>query len=1047
MQWDSLHSKTKAALPPGGIAPKRYMVGVLKPEAGSKDQLTEFDFVWMKAHAKIPVSTIRKQWAKRCPGTEFELEYRHEVPADDTIVRNLNYYGDDLIVFRVVDVEKKGLSPLNTVLRPAPVNKGEPIEEAAHRQPVKIEKPHGESQSQLSTQPSMPHIGLQQGNPSLAGLLGSYLHASSIQAIMNSAVGNTMTDEQIRSLRQIMDTVPEARNNLSKLTELYAAKENVPGVSSGPRTPKMSSASTLPTSNGRTPAPSWDTLRDHQRPSVEPVDQKVFLHPPRHPNESTLPLNGDLLRPRTSTHDSSSLGVLPARPSYPPHQSPYGLLVPSAPVSHQLDARNRKPISHHSNHARASSSQTGNAQSEPQGSHPVKAERRSPSPSRTPEPGAAEFDAEGVFNRDPFPDAEGGAEIVPTDEHLRDLIELKSPELLEAGVAKAIEVLDAFKTIFEQHKATSADANAWLQSIEQTKAKAERTRTIVGVVGNTGAGKSSVINAMLDEERLVPTNCMRACTAVVTELSWNDNEEPDQRYRAEIEFIGRSDWKKELKILIQEFLTENGTLSREASDQNTDAGIAWAKFHAVYPKIHKDQLANCTVEGFMAERSVLSVLDTTKRINNARPDDFYTQLQHYVDSKEKMTGKKDQKKPPPSTEFWPLIKVVKIYTRAPALSTGAVIVDLPGVHDSNAARAAVADRYIKQCTGLWIVAPITRAVDDKAAKKLLGDSFRRQLQLDGGYSSVTFICSKTDDISITEATSSLDLQDQISDLDDQQADYEKEIDNLNDKIAELKETILVYRVVMDEADTEIDTWEDLKDDANDGKTVFAPVQKQPRKRKRGISKRKSSKRRKAEEDDSDVEYISSENDSNGSEIESDSEDVQAPRSPLTLGDIKQKLEELKLSKKNARQEKALVSHHITELRPKIKEIKDRIADLRLQMSAICIAGRNEYSKGAIQNDFAAGIKELDQENQAEKDEEAFNPDEDFRDYDEVARSLPVFCISSRAYQKMSGRLKKDENVPGFTTPEETGVSLPRCCLEIGLTRVDAATPGALQKAH
>lgn len=31
---------------------------------------------------------------------------------------------------------------------------------------------------------------------------------------------------------------------------------------------------------------------------------------------------------------------------------------------------------------------------------------------------------------------------------------------------------------------------------------------------------------------------------------------------------------------------------------------------------------------------------------------------------------------------------------------------------------------MKACTGLWIVAPITRAVDDKTAKSLLGDSFR-----------------------------------------------------------------------------------------------------------------------------------------------------------------------------------------------------------------------------------------------------------------------------------------------------------------------------------
>jgi hypothetical protein len=86
---------------------------------------------------------------------------------------------------------------------------------------------------------------------------------------------------------------------------------------------------------------------------------------------------------------------------------------------------------------------------------------------------------------------------------------------------------------------------------------------------------------------------------------------------------------------------------------------------------------------------------------------------------------------------------------------------------------------------------------------------------------------------------------------------------------------------------------------------------------------------------------------------------------------------------------------------------------------MCITGRNAYSKGAIQQDFAAGIRELNMENAEEEDEEAFNPDEDQRDYDEVARSLPVFCISSRAYQKMCGRLKKDGNVPGFRTAEET----------------------------
>lgn len=52
------------------------------------------------------------------------------------------------------------------------------------------------------------------------------------------------------------------------------------------------------------------------------------------------------------------------------------------------------------------------------------------------------------------------------------------------------------------------------------------------------------------------------------------------------------------------------------------------------------------------------------------------------------------------------------------------------------------------------MAPITRAVDDKAAKSLLGESFKRQLKYDGTYSRVTFICSKTDDISVSDHPSS-----------------------------------------------------------------------------------------------------------------------------------------------------------------------------------------------------------------------------------------------------------------------------------------------------
>jgi hypothetical protein len=120
----------------------------------------------------------------------------------------------------------------------------------------------------------------------------------------------------------------------------------------------------------------------------------------------------------------------------------------------------------------------------------------------------------------------------------------------------------------------------------------------------------------------------------------------------------------------------------------------------VYPQKSNKDLANTTVEQLMNEPSVKG---TTTMIEKPRPESFYRALQHFVDSKEKATTgeskKKKEKGQKRQMEFWSLIKVVRIYTKADALSTGAVIVDIPGVHDANAARAAVAAGYMKQCTG------------------------------------------------------------------------------------------------------------------------------------------------------------------------------------------------------------------------------------------------------------------------------------------------------------------------------------------------------------
>lgn len=54
-------------------------------------------------------------------------------------------------------------------------------------------------------------------------------------------------------------------------------------------------------------------------------------------------------------------------------------------------------------------------------------------------------------------------------------------------------------------------------------------------------------------------------------------------------------------------------------------------------------------------------------------------------------------------------------------------------------------------------------------------------------------------------------------------------------------------------------------------------------------------------------------------------------------------------------------------------------------------------------------------------EAEFDPEDEIRNYDQVAESLPVFCVSSIAYQTLSGRFRQDGKTPGFQSLEETEI--------------------------
>ena len=157
---------------------------------------------------------------------------------------------------------------------------------------------------------------------------------------------------------------------------------------------------------------------------------------------------------------------------------------------------------------------------------------------------------------------------------------------------------------------------------------------------------------------------------MVTEISWNDTE---RAYRAEIEFITAADWEKELKTLFQDLLDGNGDVSRDCANEDTDAGIAYAKIKAVYPRKTKEDISNSSIQSMLCD--VSHILDKTRVVEDDDPLVFYKHLQHFVDSKEKATGNKDKdQKERREMEVWPLIKVVRCVFCS--LATYLVLIDV-----------------------------------------------------------------------------------------------------------------------------------------------------------------------------------------------------------------------------------------------------------------------------------------------------------------------------------------------------------------------------------
>ncbi|PGH26649.1 hypothetical protein AJ80_01594 [Polytolypa hystricis UAMH7299] len=271
----------------------------------------------------------------------------------------------------------------------------------------------------------------------------------------------------------------------------------------------------------------------------------------------------------------------------------------------------------------------------------------------------------------------------------------------------------------------------------------------IGLVGDSGVGKSSLINSLLDVKSLAKTGGnARACTSIVTEYR-RKRASDSAAFTIEIDCLDNQEIEELLHQIIVDYRRYHARSSSSLQDEEGDelrqlrvkAQWAWDTLKAVF----EDQ---CTEEAYFKNPNIeinelhrlvqgwKTTLDWPAEFNNrgatltaVNPAECEAKIERYL-------------KP----WMWPFIKTTRIYLNAPVLQSGIVLVDLPGFRDVNTARIKVTEQRLYQCDEIFIVTPIIRADADASVENVMIRQLGRNFSSLRRSQGVTIICTKSEDL-------------------------------------------------------------------------------------------------------------------------------------------------------------------------------------------------------------------------------------------------------------------------------------------------------------
>ncbi|XP_030591492.1 nuclear GTPase SLIP-GC-like [Archocentrus centrarchus] len=294
-------------------------------------------------------------------------------------------------------------------------------------------------------------------------------------------------------------------------------------------------------------------------------------------------------------------------------------------------------------------------------------------------------------------------------------------------------------------------------------------RELVGVFGKTGAGKSSLINAIIDEEDLLPSGSVNACTSVMIKVEANTHS---SKYEADIEFITKEEWKDELWSF-QQFRADNENQENEDDDDYRDIA---EKLSAVYGEEWKQKSFQNPLDN-KHFREIPEFLQSGRKIFTCESaKELSAKCVKYTRSDSKQREGDGVKK-----FYWPLVKCVTVRVPNSPLLQHVTLVDLPGNGDCNKSRDEMWKGIVGDCSTVWIVTEINRAASEKEAWEIL-ESVSSLIGNGGECRQIHFICTKSDLFGDSDDLSPADVRKEITERNMQAKNIIKEKFNQRPKI-------------------------------------------------------------------------------------------------------------------------------------------------------------------------------------------------------------------------------------------------------------------------